>query len=51
VSEKDLFRRIARGQYEFPSYMSEDARSLIKKMLRLNPLERPTADEVIFFST
>jgi len=47
VSEKDLFRRIARGQYEFPSHMSEDARSLIKKMLRLNPLERPNAEEIL----
>jgi tRNA A-37 threonylcarbamoyl transferase component Bud32 len=47
VSEKDLFRRIARGQYEFPAHMSEDAKNLIKKMLRLNPLERPNADEIL----
>jgi len=49
VSEKDLFRRIARGVYEFPAHMSDDAKNLIKKMLRLNPLERPCADEVKLF--
>jgi len=46
-NEKELFRKITRGQYDFSSHMSEDAKSLIKKMLRMNPLERVSAEEIL----
>jgi len=45
-NEKELFKKIARGQYELPSHLSEDSKVLIKKMLRINPLSRPSAEEV-----
>lgn len=31
-----------------PDGLSPDAKSLIKRMLRMNPHERPSAQEVIF---
>jgi len=46
-NEKDLFRKISRGQYEIPTHVSEDARCLIKKMLRINPIERPSCEEIL----
>ena len=48
ANEKELFKKIARGQYELPSHLSEDAKVLIRKMLRINPLSRPSAEEVKF---
>jgi tRNA A-37 threonylcarbamoyl transferase component Bud32 len=47
ANDQDLFKRIARGYYEIPSYLSPEVQSLIRKMLRLNPLERPTAEEIL----
>jgi hypothetical protein len=32
-----------------PSTISPEAASLIKKMLRMNPHERPSAEEVLIF--
>jgi len=47
ANEKELFKKIARGQYELPSHLSEDAKVLIRKMLRINPLSRPSAEEIL----
>ncbi|KAL1413082.1 hypothetical protein Q8F55_000831 [Vanrija albida] len=41
---KDL---IERGEYDEPEWLSEDARSLIRGMLRLNPSERLSMDGIL----
>ncbi|TXT15968.1 hypothetical protein VHUM_00471 [Vanrija humicola] len=41
---KDL---IERGEYDEPEWLSEDARSLIRGMLRLNPTERLSMDGIL----
>ena len=41
---------ILNGSFEFPQdqgHISEESKSLIKVMLRVNPAERPTIDQVI----
>ena len=43
VSDKDLYRRIARGLYEPPEHMSAQAKSFINKMLQVDPAKRSTA--------
>lgn len=46
VTEKDLFRSITRGVVKYPAEMGEEMRSLIEKMLQVNPTKRATAFEV-----
>jgi carbon catabolite-derepressing protein kinase len=41
-----LFKKIAQGLYTIPSYVSEGARNLIKKMLQVNPVHRITVQEI-----
>lgn len=41
-----LFAKIARGQYVVPSYMSQGAAALIKKMLAVNPVHRATIADI-----
>jgi calcium/calmodulin-dependent protein kinase I len=50
-SQKELFRKIVAGKYEFNDDawqdVSEDARELVKKMLVLNPDDRITAKDAL----
>jgi serine/threonine protein kinase len=46
TDDKDLFKKILRGQFEIPATLSKGAQSLIKKLLRMNPHDRPSTDEV-----
>lgn len=41
-----LFKKIAQGQYSIPSYLSQPAVRLIKKMLVVNPVHRITVQEI-----
>ncbi|TGO33793.1 hypothetical protein BHYA_0227g00190 [Botrytis hyacinthi] len=41
-----LFAKIARGQYNVPSYMGREAAALIKKMLAVNPVHRATIADI-----
>lgn len=43
----ELFQKISAGTYTIPDYLSSGARSLMQKMLVVNPLERITDDEII----
>lgn len=52
-SLKDTYSLIKRNEYYIPSRINDSARQLIKRLLRLNPDERPTAGEILgdpFFS-
>ena len=46
---KTTYRKILRNNYSFPSNVSisEDAKDLIKKILVLDPIQRPTLDEIL----
>jgi len=41
-----LFRKINSGNYHTPSYLSSGARHLIHKMLKVNPVQRITIQEI-----
>ncbi|KAF2485346.1 kinase-like domain-containing protein [Neohortaea acidophila] len=41
-----LFKKIAQGNYNVPSYLSSGAVRLIRKMLQVNPMQRITIQEI-----
>jgi len=43
----ELYNKITSGQYQIPDNLSSDVKSLIKRMLRMNPHERPSAQEIL----
>jgi MAP/microtubule affinity-regulating kinase len=47
ANNKELFAKIMRGQYQIPDDLSPEVRVLIRKMLRMNPHERPSASEIL----
>lgn len=47
LNEKELYCKIVKGVYNFPDHISSNAGELVKKILNLNPTDRPSADEVI----
>lgn len=52
-SLKETYSKIKKNEYDIPSYVSWKARSLIQKLLKANPAERPSMDQIIkheFFS-
>ena len=46
---KSTYKKIKANVYSFPEHIqiSEDARTIITKILNLDPLKRPTLDEVL----
>lgn len=50
-NQRDLFRKIRKGQYEFqPDYwnqVSEEAKDLIRSLLTVDPTKRSTAGKVL----
>ncbi len=46
-SLNDTYRKIKRNEYHIPSRISNDARVLITKLLRPNPMTRPTSHEIL----
>ena len=46
-SDKELYKKIARGEFEFPVHVSREAVSFINKMLIVNPSMRSTASELL----
>ncbi|OMJ74463.1 hypothetical protein SteCoe_26617 [Stentor coeruleus] len=45
--DKELYKKIQFGQYTIPSSISQGARSLINRILRLHPEKRPNISELI----
>ena len=50
LSERELYQKIAKGVFNVPTYISNDAKSLLKRILVISPSSRPSADEVIFLN-
>ena len=49
TNEKELYSKIIKGVYIFPEHMSAGACDLVRRLLNLNPKERPVAEEVSSF--
>ena len=47
LSNKDLYRNISIGMFDFPEEMPAQAKNLIGKMLSVNPAHRPTCGEIL----
>ena len=45
--EKDLYKKIQRGHFSFPSFVSEGVKDLINKILVVEPSRRLTADQIL----
>ncbi|KAL8657226.1 MAG: hypothetical protein Q9226_002121 [Calogaya cf. arnoldii] len=41
-----LFKKIAAGAYNVPNYLSQGAKTIISRMLRVNPVQRITVQEI-----
>lgn len=46
-SLNDTYRKIKRNEYHIPSRIGNEARVLITKLLRPNPMTRPTTEEIL----
>ena len=47
MSDNELFRNISKGNVAFPAGVSSEAKTIISKMLKVDPVQRATAAEVI----
>jgi carbon catabolite-derepressing protein kinase len=47
LSEKELFTKISKGIFNIPTYLSNEAKNLLKRILVINPDKRPLAGDVI----
>ncbi len=43
MSDKDLYKKIARGIYNPPDHLSREARAFLNRMLVVEPFRRATA--------
>ena len=46
-SDKELYKKIQYGQFSVPAHISQAARSLILRILKLDPLKRPSVSEIL----
>ena len=44
--EKDLFAKIKKGNFEIMPHISAEPKALVEKLLKINPRERLTIDQV-----
>lgn len=49
ATRKRLFAQIRAGDYEVPRYLSEELTEAIHSLMRVNPDERPTLDQILEF--
>ena len=48
--EKELYRKIIKGTFDFPPHLSYGAKNLIAKLLMYNPFDRIESKDVIKFN-
>jgi serine/threonine protein kinase len=46
----DLYRRVLRGDYKAPSFVSRESRDLLRRMLTVDPRRRATLVDVLAHS-
>ena len=44
--DRDLFAKIKKGKFDIPSHVSEGARNLLTRILKVNPQDRPSVEQV-----
>jgi len=42
INDVDLFKKIKKGNIDFPNFFNEDTKRLILRILKYNPIERPS---------
>jgi serine/threonine protein kinase len=47
MSEKELYSKITKGVYNFPEHMSSASSELLRKLLSLEPSQRPQVEEIL----
>jgi len=47
ASDKELYKKIAKGIYQMPSGISQQAKNLIEKILKVDPAKRPSCSEIL----
>ena len=48
MNDRELFGRISQGKFDVPPHVSPEARSLLNKIIRVNPQDRPSCDTVSY---
>jgi serine/threonine protein kinase len=46
-NDKDLYRKIEKGYYTMPEALPAGAKNLLKKMLAVEPIRRPTCNQIL----
>lgn len=46
-SDRELYKKIQYGQFSVPSHVSQGARSLITRIMKIDPLKRPSVSEIL----
>jgi len=47
LTEKELYQKIAKGNFNIPTYLSKEARNLLKKILVVNPQARVSPENIL----
>lgn len=47
LNDQDLYKKIKRGAFEIPTYLSADCQSLIQDILKVRPEHRPTTQDIL----
>ena len=46
MNDRELFQRISQGKFDVPAYISPEAKSLLNKIIRIKPSDRPSCETV-----
>jgi serine/threonine protein kinase len=46
-TDKELYKKIQYGQFAIPSHVSQGARGLINRIMRVDPRKRPSVHEIL----
>jgi len=47
ATDKELYKKITKGEFYLPDFLSEEAKELLKLIMKVNADERPSADEIL----
>lgn len=47
ITDKDLYRKIMKGTFEVPDFVPLKAKTLIKRMIHVDPLRRPSCQDIL----
>ncbi len=47
ATERELYKKVAHGEFTFPVCVGDKAKSLIRRLMSVDPLKRPTCEDVL----